>query len=78
MAQFSSTLDTLAPGQRSRIRKISGSGPVRRRLMDMGLVKGATIEMVKLAPLGDPIEYRLRGYHLALRKSEAQTIEIES
>lgn len=45
--------------------------------MDMGLTKGAVIEMIKSAPMGDPIEYRLRAYHLSLRKSEASAVEIE-
>lgn len=71
------TLDQLAPGESGRIFKVNGSGAVRRRLVDMGLTTGAVIVMVKLSPLGDPVEYRLRGYHLTLRKSEAKTIEVE-
>jgi ferrous iron transport protein A len=71
------TLDKLAPGESGRIIKVSGKGPVRRRLVDMGLTSGAEIEMVKISPLGDPIEYRLRGYHLSLRRSEADLIEVE-
>lgn len=71
------TLDQLESGQPATIRKIGGEGALRRRLMDMGLVKGSTIEMVKAAPLGDPIDYLVRGYHLSLRKSEAQLVEIE-
>ena len=71
------TLDKLVPGESGRIRKISGKGAVRRRLLDMGLTSGAVIDMVKVSPLGDPVEYRLRGYHLSLRKSEAKTIEVE-
>lgn len=73
----SMTLDQLESGQPATIRKIGGEGALRRRLMDMGLVKGSTIEMVKAAPLGDPIDYLVRGYHLSLRKSEAQLVEIE-
>jgi ferrous iron transport protein A len=71
------TLDQLENGQPATIRKIAGKGAVRRRLMDMGLVKGVSIEMVKAAPMGDPVEYLLRGYHLSLRKSEAQMVEID-
>jgi len=71
------TLDKLVPGESGKIVRVHGRGPVRRRLVDMGLTQGAVIEMVKASPLGDPVEYRLRGYHLSLRKSEAQTIEVE-
>ena len=71
------TLDRLVPGESGRIIRISGKGAVRRRLVDMGLTSGAVIDMVKVSPLGDPVEYRLRGYHLSLRKSEAKTIEVE-
>jgi ferrous iron transport protein A len=71
------TLDQLKDGQPATVRRINGKGAVRRRLMDMGLVKGIGVEMVKAAPLGDPVEYLVRGYHLSLRKSEAQMVEIE-
>ena len=71
------TLDKMVPGESGRIVRIHGRGPIRRRLVDMGLTHGAVIEMVKTSPLGDPVEYRLRGYHLSLRKSEASTIEVE-
>ncbi len=71
------TLDKLVPGELGRIKRVSGRGAIRRRLVDMGFTTGAEIEMVKLSPLGDPVEYRLRGYHLSLRKSEAKTIEVE-
>ncbi len=71
------TLDKLIPGESARIKKIGGRGPIRRRLVDMGLTNGALIEMIKLSPLGDPVEYRVRDYHLSLRKSEAKTIEVE-
>ncbi|MCD6424593.1 MAG: ferrous iron transport protein A [Anaerolineales bacterium] len=71
------TLDKLVPGESGRILKVSGRGAIRRRLVDMGFTTGAVIEMIKLSPLGDPVEYRLRGYHLSLRKSEAMTIEVE-
>ncbi|MBX3081819.1 MAG: transcriptional repressor [Anaerolineae bacterium] len=70
------TLDGLRTGESATIRTINGKGAVRRRLMDMGLSKGVRIEMVKAAPMGDPIEYMVRGYHLSLRKSEAELVEI--
>ena len=71
------TLDKLVPGESGRITKVRGRGAIRRRLVDMGLTSGAVIDMVKISPLGDPVEYRLRGYHLSLRRSEARTIEVE-
>jgi len=71
------TLDQLQAGQTAIVRHIGGQGQVRRRLMDMGLTKGAVVEMIKAAPMGDPVEYRVRAYHLSLRKSEAAVIEIE-
>lgn len=71
------TLDQLQNGQPAEVRRINGTGAIRRRLMDMGLVKGSGIEMLKAAPMGDPIEYLIRGYHLSLRKSEAELVEIE-
>ena len=72
------TLDQLTPGQKAVVKKVGGQGAIRRRLMDMGVVRGVEIELVKAAPLGDPMEYRLRGYHLSLRKAEAQFIEIDT
>ncbi len=71
------TLDKLVPGESGRITKVHGKGAIRRRLVDMGLTSGVVVDMVKISPLGDPVEYRLRGYHLTLRKSEASTIEVE-
>ena len=71
------SLDKLAPGESGRVRSLTGRGAVRRRLADMGLTTGAVIEMVKVSPLGDPVEFRLRDYHLSLRRSEAELIEVE-
>ena len=71
------TLDQLQKGQAAKVVKIAGKGAIRRRLMDMGLVRGVQVEMVKAAPMGDPVDYLVRGYHLSLRKSEAQMIEID-
>jgi Fe2+ transport system protein FeoA len=74
MAASARTLDQLRPGETA----VGGSGPLRRRLLDMGLVRGAAITMIKTAPLGDPVQYRVRGYHLALRRAEAHTITLEA
>ena len=72
------TLDQLTTGQSGTIKKVSAKGPLRRRLLDMGIVNGTQIETLKMAPLGDPIEYRLHGYNLSLRKAEARLIEVEA
>ena len=70
------TLDQMTTGQLATIQKVRGEGAIRRRLLDMGLTNGASIEMIRTSPLGDPIEYRLRGYNLSLRKEEAQFIDV--
>ena len=72
------TLDTLKPGTRARVFGVGGEGPVAKRLMEMGIVPGAPVSVVRVAPLGDPIEVRVRNYHLALRRSEARTISVTS
>jgi len=72
------TLNQLKPGERAIIIKVGGEGPVRRRILDMGVVTGADIEVVRVAPLGDPVEFRVKGYNLSLRKSEAQNVQVES
>ena len=71
------TLDQITEGQRAIVKRIHGDGPVRRRMMDMGITREVEIERVKAAPMGDPIEYVVRGYHLSLRREEAQMIEVE-
>ena len=70
------TLDRLPVGASGRVASVGGSGPVARRLMEMGVVPGAPVRVVKFAPLGDPLEVRVRDYHLALRRSEAETITV--
>ena len=72
------TLNQLQPGERATIVKVGGEGPVRRRILDMGVVSGADIEVVRVAPLGDPVEFRIKGYNLSLRKSEAQNVQVEA
>jgi Fe2+ transport system protein FeoA len=71
------TLNQLEPGERATIVRVGGERAVRRRILDMGVVKGAEIEAVRVAPLGDPIEFLIKGYNLSLRKSEAQQIQVE-
>ncbi len=68
------SLDELPVGAWARVARVKGEGAIARRLMEMGVVPGALVRFVKAAPLGDPLEIRVRGYHLALRRSEAQTI----
>jgi len=70
-------LDELKPKQKANIVKIGQAGPVTRRIIDMGVVKGTSIEVVKIAPLGDPIEVKVKGYNLSLRKEEASKIMTE-
>jgi ferrous iron transport protein A len=71
------TLTELAPGESGRIRRIEAQGAVRQRLQEMGLIRGTSIQFVRAAPLGDPIEIRLRGYHLSLRRQEADAVILE-
>ncbi len=68
----------LRPGEKGTIVKIGGVGGVHRRLLDMGLVSGSEVEVERVAPLGDPIEVRIKGYHLSLRKEEASDIQVET
>ncbi len=70
------SLDELRAGTPARVLAVGGEGAVARRLMEMGVVPGAPVRVVKAAPLGDPLEVRVRNYHLALRRSEAQTITV--
>ncbi|HVF49308.1 MAG TPA: ferrous iron transport protein A [Pyrinomonadaceae bacterium] len=74
--QTTTPLDALPFGVQARVVAVGGAGAVARRLMEMGVVPGAPVRVVKSAPLGDPIEVRVRGYHLALRRTEAQTISV--
>ncbi len=70
------TLQEAKIGRAMRIVRLNGEGPVRRRIMDMGLTKGAQVTIRKVAPLGDPIELTVRGYELSIRKDEAAKIEV--
>lgn len=71
------SLDEIHVGQTARVSRIDLQTSAAQRLMEMGLTVGATIKVLKLAPLGDPIEILVRGYHLSLRKTEARTIWVE-
>lgn len=71
------TLKEVAVGSDVSVVKINGAGPVKRRIMDMGITKGVNIHVRKVAPLGDPIEVTVRGYELSLRKADAEIIEVQ-
>ena len=71
------TLKDTKIGAKVRVVKLHGEGPVRRRIMDMGITKGVKLFVRKAAPLGDPIEISVRGYELSLRKADAEMIEVE-
>ena len=71
------SLDQLRPGQRGRITALQGGDALMQRLMEMGLFEGEEIEVVRLAPLGDPLEIRLGDYFLSLRRSEAARVQID-
>ena len=70
-------LSDLKPGERGVISKVGGSGQTRRRILDMGVVPKTEIEMERVAPLGDPVEVKVKGYHLSLRKEEAANVYVE-
>lgn len=71
------TLKEVSCGETVTVRKLSGEGPVKRRIMDMGITKGVTVYVRKVAPLGDPVEVTVRGYELSLRKADAEMIGVE-
>ena len=71
------TLDILPLGRDAVITSVGGEGPLRCRLLDMGLIPKTAVRVEKVAPLGDPIELRVRGYSLSLRKEDARNIEVE-
>lgn len=71
------TLGSLQVGQRATIVRVGGEKMARRRLLDMGLITGETVKVERMAPMGDPIEVLVKGYHLSLRKQEASQITVE-
>ncbi len=70
------TLNDIEVGQSCTVSKLNDSGEIRRRIMDMGITKGALVSVRKIAPLGDPIDVTVRGYHLSLRRCDAANIEV--
>ena len=70
-------LSKLKPKEKGKIIKVGGKGSVHRRILDMGVVSGTPVEIERVAPLGDPIEIRVKGYNLTLRKEEAANIQVE-
>ena len=71
------TLREVTPGSTVKVTKLTGEGPVKRRIMDMGITKGLDTFVGKVAPLGDPVEVTVRGYELSLRKADAEMIEVQ-
>lgn len=71
------TLKDVKVGETVTVSKLNGTGPLKRRIMDMGITKGTTIYIRKVAPLGDPIEITVRGYELSIRKADAENIIID-
>ena len=71
------TLKEVACGETVKVTRLTGAGPVKRRIMDMGITKGVEIYVRKVAPLGVPVEVTVRGYELSLRKADAEMIEVE-
>ena len=71
------TLREVAVGQTVTVKKLTGAGPVKRRIMDMGITKGVEVYIRKVAPLGDPVEVTVRGYEWSLRRADAEMIEVE-
>ena len=71
------TLNQVKVGETVKVTKIAGEGPIKRRIMDMGITKGVEIYVRKVAPLGDPVEITVRNYELSVRKADAAMIEVE-
>ena len=71
------TLKETAVGETVTVKKLTGDGPVKRRIMDMGLTKGVEVFVRKVAPLGDPVEVTVRGYELSIRKADAEMVIVE-
>ena len=71
------TLKDVKVGETATVARLHGEGPVKRRIMDMGITKGIEVYIRKVAPLGDPVEITVRGYELSLRKEDAEMIEVK-
>lgn len=72
------TLRDVQVGETVTVKRLHGSGPIKRRIMDMGLTKGTELYIRKVAPLGDPVELTVRGYELSVRKADAEMVELEA
>jgi len=75
--EMNTTLGELEPGEKARVIRVGGAAVANKRLTEMGLTRGATLTVVRVAPLGDPVEIQVRGYNLSLRKTEAKAVEVE-
>ena len=71
------TLREVKVGQTAKVVKLHGTGPVKRRIMDMGITKGQVVNVIRVAPFGDPMEITVRNYELSVRKADAEMIEVE-
>lgn len=71
------TLATLDHDCKAKVLSIGGNNNIRRRLLEMGVVTGSIVEVIRLAPFGDPLEFRIKGYHLTIRKEEANRIKVQ-
>ena len=71
------TLRDVKIGETAKVAKLHGEGPVKRRIMDMGITRGTEVYVRKVAPLGDPMEVTVRGYELSIRKGDAESIQVE-
>ena len=72
------TLNKIRPGRKCRIKSVQGNGATYQRLLEMGLIADTELQVIRLAPMGDPMEVRLHGYHLSLRKNEAAMVTVEN
>lgn len=75
--RMAKVLSDLLPGEKGVVKKVTGNSMIKRRIIDMGVVAGTIIEVQKFAPLGDPMEVKVKGFNLSLRKNEAEMIELE-
>ena len=71
------TLDSVQPGGKAKVLSLSGDGEIKKRISEMGLTKGSVVEVERVAPLGDPMDIKVRGYRLSLRKEEASKVLVE-
>lgn len=75
--EFTMTLGELRPGEKAKVVSIGTTGAMRQRILDMGVTPNVQVQLIKIAPLGDPVEITVRGYQLSLRKSEAALIQVQ-